>query len=385
VSAVGKQARKDRQRRERDRTRHADAARVGDAALAAAELVTEAAENELFPSLHQPDGTHRTIELRWSDVAGMRRAFLREGWSWPSWCWLPGQALTTGVATALTNEIGVRPTSKSLQSVLPYLPVANWYPGRTAVRYHPELAAALIDTPLDGTIPVDALYRMPAWGLYLDTPHLGDGAGVFASVSPTRFTVPGRPASAGADQLFLVFVDPPAENPVVLFAFGLDRTLDHIVDVDADDLYGRPFREVVTSVLSLLVYLCVDEPDLATIDVPAAAHTPAQTRRHVPVADHHVIAAGWRLGADLAAARRHHAGPDGTAGGAAVTPHLRRAHWHHYWTGPRSDPERRRLELRFLAPTLVGTANEHLDVATVRTAVEENGPRRHNIADDVAI
>jgi hypothetical protein len=37
-------------------------------------------------------------------------------------------------------------------------------------------------------------------------------------------------------------------------------------------------------------------------------------------------------------------------------------HWHHYWTGPLSDPEQRQLVLRYLAPISVGS---ELPVTTV--------------------
>ena len=33
--------------------------------------------------------------------------------------------------------------------------------------------------------------------------------------------------------------------------------------------------------------------------------------------------------------------PDGTpTGRARMRPHIRRAHWHRYWTGPRSEPDK---------------------------------------------
>lgn len=39
--------------------------------------------------------------------------------------------------------------------------------------------------------------------------------------------------------------------------------------------------------------------------------------------------------------------------------HMRRAHWHHYWTGPRDQPENRKIILHWVAPTFVsGTENE---------------------------
>lgn len=51
---------------------------------------------------------------------------------------------------------------------------------------------------------------------------------------------------------------------------------------------------------------------------------------------------GWDLGEALERAQ--------LPGEGSVRPHLRRAHWHHYWVGQ----GRTRLELRWIHPVLVG-------------------------------
>ena len=61
---------------------------------------------------------------------------------------------------------------------------------------------------------------------------------------------------------------------------------------------------------------------------------------------------GVRFGGLLRSAYTKAGAGQGT--GSSKRPHVRRAHWHGYWVGPRSDPEKRRLELRWLPPILVG-------------------------------
>jgi hypothetical protein len=39
---------------------------------------------------------------------------------------------------------------------------------------------------------------------------------------------------------------------------------------------------------------------------------------------------------------------------ASPRPHYRRAHWHHFWTGPRNVPGERKLILKWLPPIPVG-------------------------------
>jgi hypothetical protein len=99
-----------------------------------------------------------------------------------------------------------------------------------------------------------------------------------------------------------------------------------------------------------VLYVCTDDADIADVDHPSArpkhAMQPRSTESHWEV--------GYRIGTALRASR---AVPAGAHGGshAAPAPHLRRAHWHTYWTGP-MDGERRQV-LKWLAPMAVGVGD----------------------------
>ena len=47
-----------------------------------------------------------------------------------------------------------------------------WRVTRGIYRFDPDLYAALIDTPLTGDLPDALLYRLPSWGIYVETPGL---------------------------------------------------------------------------------------------------------------------------------------------------------------------------------------------------------------------
>jgi len=88
---------------------------------------------------------------------------------------------------------------------------------------------------------------------------------------------------------------------------------------------------------------------------------PTKTRdsgwRYFPPENPTIWNVGSHLGAALRAAyERESRDLGGTH--ASPRPHIRRAHWHSYWTGPRKDPERRRLILKWLHPMVVGTARD---------------------------
>ena len=55
--------------------------------------------------------------------------------------------------------------------------------------------------------------------------------------------------------------------------------------------------------------------------------------------------------------------------------HIRRGHWHHYWTGPRSDPDNRVPILHWLPPTAVGIKLEEAPVPTIRPVIPKKKQR----------
>lgn len=70
-----------------------------------------------------------------------------------------------------------------------------------------------------------------------------------------------------------------------------------------------------------------------------------------------VTEVGFRIGAELREYKRS-ASTQGGRTGTAIRPHLRRAHWHRFWTGP-LDGERE-LVLKWLAPIFVNPGEDDL-------------------------
>ena len=60
--------------------------------------------------------------------------------------------------------------------------------------------------------------------------------------------------------------------------------------------------------------------------------------------------------------------------GRSVRPHVRRAHWHHYWVGE----GRTRLEVRWIEPTFVlPEGKREVELATVRKVQGTQPPEEH--------
>jgi hypothetical protein len=79
------------------------------------------------------------------------------------------------------------------------------------------------------------------------------------------------------------------------------------------------------------------------------------------------MSAGFRLGAALRTAGAHYADNGGEGTGARVEPHLRRAHWHHFWAGSESRQDGH-LRLRWVSPIRVNADLSEERLTVVRPA-----------------
>ena len=237
-------------------------------------------------------------------------------------------------------------------------------------------------------MPVDALYRLPSWGVFLDCPFLGTDAGLFAALDPGRIDDPDGEGIDSVDEIFLTFALPGRDPQLMVtslrFTEGSIAAALAAQERDWDEAersmvrefrrrgadeaaayLGRSVKDTLGIVTSMLLYLCVDEPDLTERPMPllSGGRSYQADRTDVTVVD-----AGWRLGADLRSARARYEREAGEGSGRRVAPHLRRAHWHSYWRGAKSSPEDRWLSLRYLAPMAVGSSDELPAVTVVRDA-----------------
>ena len=111
---------------------------------------------------------------------------------------------------------------------------------------------------------------------------------------------------------------------------------------------------------AILLYLASPEPDIESVVPEKYRHS--QWRKGAgTLPDTYRV--GWHVGAALRRAREGHGGEYGTSG-KRVRPHMRKAHWHLYWTGVgRSVPQ-----MRWVAPVAVN-ADLGSPVDTVRAVV----------------
>jgi hypothetical protein len=309
-----------------------------------------------------PDLWHLVDQLRPTCGSGLLR--------WADWCFLP----LAGAYAIVSGGADDRVPFHRSGEIARIGALAAWRPTQGIYRFDPTFMDAIWTTPLRGGLPVELFFRLPEWCVYIETegrPVL-DGSlhGFFCHLED-------EPREPGHYELRLLLDTDESLHPVPIhLAYGstIERGLADTLeegkrnaargllpaDISLQSVRLEGFSEVISPLVSLVLYLCSDSPDLQALGGPdrPGRSRPQKTKqgwRIFPPDKPRVWNVGDNLGALLRAAYERERDRDGheTAdlGGthASPRPHKRRAHWHFLWTGPKREPARR-LILKWLYP-----------------------------------
>jgi hypothetical protein len=340
-----------------------------------------------------------TVQM--ADELRSRRAEF--GDNWPEWCYIPSQA----VIEMISNHFNGSQYHQRLEHVRHSTCLAaslRWMKNRTIYLVDDELSAELSSQPLDGNIPVQALQHLPYHCVYIECDVRVDGLdtiGFFAWLDWNVFT-----KTQELHFLFLSHSDEIVYNIVPLVGtlheslkyFFIDvingiknmpRNLRHEDAVEFGHQFKIPtfakeinrmspdrieqiaeqlLRETASDLLAPmtvcinhLLYLCSEEPDIPNAVELRTRRTYDSTGVPKRTA---TLEVGTRIGAALRMAARPQPAADKTTdqrnpqSRCSPIAHMRRAHWQHYWIGPK-DGERV-LKLIWKSPVPVNIHNNEL-------------------------
>lgn len=323
----------------------------------------------------------RRIPDIWSLVDQVRAASADDigGPNWPSHCYLPLEHAGM-IAAQLMQMDGVRPTPTDVArhgSMIATL--SAWRMTQGIYRFDPALYPALVDTPMDGDLPADVIQHLPEWCVYIETPDM--------VVPTTAGDIPLRGAFVWLDRARGTQHD---LLTLLLDADGADLTVSHVPLIgtmqealasitrdwrDAHERGNAPSppptsfeliaRKTLTPIVSLVLYLCTEAADITGKKGMPGNPAPVRTRRYgmrlFPADGLRTWEVGVRIGAALRRAYQHAEVGTGTAESErTVRPHVRRAHWHTFVSGPRKEPDKQRRSLKWMPPipVMIGDYDE---------------------------
>lgn len=326
------------------------------------------------PALTRPEEILRAFDARRRPGDDIWRYFerCRTGRDWPGWCYVPVGAAQVYMANETGIPIGDEDRLRALVGnpalLLPSYDagiastLAAWRMGRGIYRYDADFAAALTATPLTGALPVEVLYQLPEWAVYVEMerpPVIGFFASLewdihraeaelrlfFDTGDPCPTLLPLHMTAATIEDMLRATREHVARNAEKL---GLNTAV-----LEAEGVMRVLYQDALAPALNLLIYLCSPEAEYRGGERPKRPE-PVNTRRGprlFPPPQPRI----WRIGETLGERLRQAAAPrQGMVERNAPRPHLRRAHWHTYRTGKRREGYR----VRWLHPILVGYGND---------------------------
>ena len=287
----------------------------------------------------------------------------------PEWCIMP----TMFPMATMMQRYGDAFCFSRMDELMTLASAYTWRCSKGVYRFAPEIYDALTQQPLTGDLPTDCLYRLPEWAVYIETPGLlyerRPVDGFIAHLDYNLF-------SQGVDLQFAIFWNGIDMPKTVALPLGEGSLLDAMERTDrVDDVFMGPIRQQryvgtrqeyiqsFSAMLQLILYLCSDEPDMPAIEHPQKRRRSAG---RIQLPDEPRV---WDVGVRISAAIRNgihrqeeRVGETGRELGshASPRPHVRSAHWHTFWTGPRQAvfPERKPV-IRWIPPIPVGMNWKH--------------------------
>ncbi len=307
--------------------------------------------------------THYLSELQrdypsvWEQAEGFRRIRGVQVPDWPDWCYLP---LSGAYAIATQGRDDILPCGNDVAIIGA---LAAWRATQGIYRIHRELFSEIQQTPLE-EIPIEVLYQLPEWCIYVDCYEEG---GFFAHLeydtedgrTELRILVDATDFSSDGMVPFILHLTSPTLEECVRQA---------LVEAERWAQTGRKEFQGLTDeltrrlrpVVALLLYICSAAGERDIKDDrgsdrlpknPQAKRTKKGVKLFAPPGPT-TWDVGWRMGAALGAAKRAYeetADLEQSKGThASPRPHVRVAHFHHFWTGPHKGE--RQLVVKWLPP-----------------------------------
>ena len=281
---------------------------------------------------------------------------------WPNWCFLPFAAWYAIVSGGRQMPLEMAGDVAKLAAL------GTWRYTQGVYRFDADVYNSLIDTDFDREMPIEVLYRLKEWCVYIETPELAEIHGFFAHLE--------YDINTGKDELRLLIDSDQALVPIILHMgdWTVETAIEKSLGVSISNLFmiGSTHAageiksqqekiveynaKIAKHCLSLLLYLCSDEPNIE----PVAGEMPARTKpkktkngwKFFPPAKPKIWNVGREIGEQIRKWQKAPTGEDH----ASPKAHIRRAHWHGYWTGPRK--EERKFIYKWVAPVFVNSRGE---------------------------
>lgn len=215
--------------------------------------------------------------------------------------------------------------------------LGTWRFSQGIYKFDNTLLDEILKTKMDGDIPFFIFEHLPEWCIYIETQGV-----MFKQKALLGFWVYHTELG-----LCLIFNFEDSYHYELIYS-DMKTLKDRNIPLSGCD--SEEYEQELGGLLALVLYICSQEPEIKPSRLWAGKPVPKRTKkglRFFPADKPLIFTVGESIGQKLREQSFHTQG----MGKKAKRPHLRRAHWHGYWTGPR-DGERSFI-LKWLPPVFV--------------------------------
>lgn len=262
--------------------------------------------------------------------------------------------------------------------------VASWRRNKQIYKFEEEMQNLLLEQgDSDLVLPIEVLYELPYNCIYIQLNNLQSIDGFFVSFEQNMETLEMK-----LQLLIVYFTGIISVIPIHLIkgatiAEDFIKTLQdadlnsEFVDkynINIEDIYewNKAALDTASRLIQLVLYICSQNKEVEENPVQKnITRKPSQNN----IKDKFREVQIWDCGKETSEKIRKinlnrsnvqyvYDDHNSTGHGSPKTPHSRRGHWHHFWTGKKSSDERK-LVLKWVAPTFINGGNENEIVVNV--------------------
>lgn len=338
-------------------------------------------ENEYLPVKLMNEVCSKYPRLNWQVNHVLKTQRLKYKDEWPRYAFLPTRAWLV-IASEL-KEPEFRGLVANIDDLIDIQIFGTWRYSQKVYKFDSELMVALADSEPNQEIPVDVLLRIPDYCCYIEFGvkiYLSEDVyinGFFTQISyDYKDKLNIIDFYAVSDKIGCVYnlIVPLIKGKTIYqsLEYMHERAISLLPEELRNDRVEtirmhKYHYEFVEILMPYILYLCSSKPDIINPKQPNYTPTPLKPmalqkpKRLLPATKPQILEVGTTIGAQLRQVRLATTTNNTANSDTRKSPkaHIRRGHWHGYWTGPRTG--KREFTLKWLHPMLVNIAREAVE------------------------
>ena len=299
--------------------------------------------------------------------------------SWPDWCYAPmSAALAVASEGYDLNKLPIDIRMAMISVAQAIFAIAPWRLSKEVYVIDEDLKDLLFEQDGELDVPDEVLLQLPYPCFYVELPNTYYRAdkihGFFVTLE--------YDVNNGDKELKPVFLTDDGN----IFSYSIHigaKTIEESVDMldkqalentngdkELKRLALRAMQDsaetkiFLKQILQVILYILAQNAEIT----PSSEQS-FITKRGKTVKDKYSEIRKWDVGIRVGAAIRQQKAKEQSrkkeykeSEHQSPRPHMRRGHWHHFWTGPKAQPEERKLILKWLSPMAIAANPEDMPI-----------------------